>query len=164
MSNWYKLKLSEKKNLNLENASIQLPIANLWDIFLVRDWYGRAQPTVDTAIPGQLVLELYKSELSKWFFLGPCFSSRLWVPALTSLSDRLWCGNVSQRNPFLQLFWSWCFITAIITLTKTKDICFFTFMYPFMGVYDTCTKHTWKSIQPNSYHSNYLSLCNHSQF
>ena len=45
----------------------------------------------------------------------------LWVPALTSFSNELQCGSVSKISPFLPnlLFWSWCFVTATETLTKT---------------------------------------------
>jgi hypothetical protein len=36
---------------------------------------------------------------------------------LTSFSDEQCCGSVRQINPFLpELLWSWCFITATITL------------------------------------------------
>ena len=51
---------------------------------------------------------------------GSCL---VWVSVQTSSSDEQCCGSVSQINPFLaKLLWSWCFITAILTLTKTVGI------------------------------------------
>ena len=51
----HKLELSGNRNTNVEKVPFRLPIGKS----------GRAQPTVGSAIPGQVVLELYKSELSK---------------------------------------------------------------------------------------------------
>jgi hypothetical protein len=39
----------------------------------------------------------------------------VWVPVLTLFNDKHWYGCVSQIN-FFFLLWSWCFITAIVTL------------------------------------------------
>lgn len=42
----------------------------------------------------------------------------VWIPVLTSFSDKQQCGSVSWINPFFpRLLWSWGFITAIVTLT-----------------------------------------------
>ena len=42
------------------------------------------------------------------------------VPVLTFFNDEQCCGNISQIRIFLpKSLWSWCFITAGITLTKT---------------------------------------------
>ena len=44
------------------------------------------------------------------------------VPVLTSLSDGLCCERVSQIHVFLpRCLWSQCFITAIVTLTRTPS-------------------------------------------
>ena len=53
--------------------------------------------------------------------LLPTGSCPVGVPVLTSFSDGVQCGSVSQINPFLPnlFFWSWCFITATETLIKT---------------------------------------------
>ena len=46
-----------------------------------------------------------------------------WVLVLTSFNDGLQYENVRQINPFfLNLYWLWCFITAIEILTKTDVI------------------------------------------
>lgn len=50
-------------------------------------------------------------------------SSPAWIPVLTFFSDEQWYERKHQMNPFLpKLFWSWCFITLIVTLNRTVCI------------------------------------------
>ena len=56
-------------------------------------------------------------------WLLPSGSCPVWVPVLTSFDDGQWYGGISQRPlpPHIALvLWSWYFITAIVTLTKTR--------------------------------------------
>jgi hypothetical protein len=53
--------------------------------------------------------------------LLPPGSCPAWVPVLTSFFDGLWCRSTRWINPFLpKLLWSWCLITATVTLTRTE--------------------------------------------
>jgi hypothetical protein len=56
----------EKKNLQLRKCPHHVGLyADLWCIFLVDDWCGRAQVTVDGATPGLVVLRATREQTSK---------------------------------------------------------------------------------------------------
>ena len=68
--------------------------ASLYGIFLISDWWGRAQPIVGGAIPGQVVLGSIRKQAEQAMRNKPLSSTPPWplyhsclqVPALTSLS------------------------------------------------------------------------------
>jgi hypothetical protein len=96
MPTWHELKLSERRETQLRKCLYRIQPQG---IFLISDWWGRAQPFVGDAISGLVVLVvlvLEESRLSKpissvslWSLhqLLPPGSCSVWVPALTSLSD-----------------------------------------------------------------------------
>lgn len=53
LSTWHKLESFGKKDPQLRKCHYRI---DLWIIFLIDDWYGRVQPTVGDAFPGQIVL------------------------------------------------------------------------------------------------------------
>ena len=66
MSTWHKLESSEKKEPQLSYCPYQIGLwANLWCIFLIDNWWGRAHITVSGAVPGLLVL-LKKKKKAGW--------------------------------------------------------------------------------------------------
>ena len=91
----------------------------------------KAQPIVGGGIPGLMVLGPIKRQTewtmrskainntSPWTlhqFLTHSFCPA-WIPVLNSFDDAQCCGSIRQINPFLpSLLWSWCSITAIVTL------------------------------------------------
>ena len=123
LRNWHKLELSRREHKLRKYLKILLR-----DLFLISDWWGRTQPIVGGAIPGSWVLsesrlsKPWRESLPQWplhQLMSPT-SYPAWVPFLTSFDDEVWCESVSWTNPFLPKFlWSWCSITAIVTLAKT---------------------------------------------
>lgn len=113
--------------------------ASLGDIILIKGWYGKSQPTLDSAFPGQMVLgHIFKSKLWKpvitvppWFlFLFQFLPSLPGIPTLisfrecvSSFSGLEYNLRVVRRNAFFlrnassRCFWS-CFVTAIKTLRQ----------------------------------------------
>ena len=88
----------------------------------IYNWSGRAQVTMGNAISGHVILVIEQSRLNKpwrasqWavFLQDFCIKLLPWVPFLTSLSDGLWRGGVSQMNPFFfQIRFRPWFITAL---------------------------------------------------
>lgn len=53
-------RITRKSNLNWENDLIRMACKEVWGIFLLNDWCGKAQPTGDSSIPGQVVLGCIK--------------------------------------------------------------------------------------------------------
>lgn len=101
-----KARVIREEKLNWDNVSIRFahrPI--LQCIFLISDWYERAQPTghnEDIAASGQVILSCIRKQAeqgssSTTLWLLPCFllASRFlsWVPALASVSD----GFISEH-------------------------------------------------------------------
>ena len=77
-------------------------------------FYKKADPASHGSKPG--------SSTHPWLLLQclPAGSSPACIPALTAFNDELLHGTVREINLFLpKLLWSWYFITAIVTPTKT---------------------------------------------
>lgn len=106
--------------------------ASLYCIFLTDGCWGRAQPTIGRVTPGQLVLGVLRSRLSKsvssalpWSLHQLFFQ----VPALSTYMGFLqrWnCDVVNKTNPFLpKLLFAIVFTTLTETLIKTIVFFFF---------------------------------------
>lgn len=77
------------------------------------DWWGRAQPTLDDAPPGQVVLGGIKKTAEhkpKGFYCPSiasasvcAFSFLLWLPWVRS---GLWSESIRRINTFLSCFWA----------------------------------------------------------
>lgn len=86
--------------------------ASLWSIVLISDWHRKAEPTVGSATPMQVVLRCLRRQTEQ-AIMKPTNSSPLWsllqfvlpgscsalVPILASLVDGLWWGCIHQINP-----------------------------------------------------------------
>lgn len=100
--------------------------ASLLGIFFIKDWCGRAKPTLGDNSPGQVIMGWTKiqgdhimrstaeSRISSWFL----FQIWTWFPILSVMGygTRI----VRWTKTFLpSCIWSWCFITILLTLNKT---------------------------------------------
>lgn len=146
ISAWHhKLESSEERDSQLRKYlyKIRLQIS-LCNISLIDDRYGKFRSIMSSDTPRLVVLdkkvdwvdhgEQINKQLSSIFLylsLPPGPSFPLWVPDLSSLSDRLQPGSVGEITPFLyKLLWQWCFGTEIETLTKTESNCLPTLRVP----------------------------------
>lgn len=92
------------RNFNWENVP-QDWVVELYGIFLICDWCGRAQHIVCGDIPRLVVLDSIRKPVSSTFMwpLHPLLfpkSCHVWVFVLVSFNDELQCRSVRTINPF----------------------------------------------------------------
>lgn len=105
VSTWHKLESLGEMETWLGNHFYQIgPWVYLWSIFLINDWFRRAQPTVGCTPPGLVVLHHLTQEAEQGTEAGHTQHSPI-APALVlvliSLSAGLWWGCVIQIMLFL---------------------------------------------------------------
>ena len=109
-------------------------------MFKISDWWGRAQSIVGGTIPWLNFPEYYKKVTELAIVSNPISSTPPWLllwflppgsypisdPVLTSFDNEQVHGSKIKMNHFFfRLLWSWHFNTAMITLTKTPIMGFF---------------------------------------
>jgi hypothetical protein len=127
ISIWPKLWPSKRREPQLRKCPHK---SQLWEslegIFLISDWWGRGYDgwchpwaggpgfyrKAGRANHGEQASKQHPPwPLHKLLPPGSC---HVWVLVLTSFNEELWCGSVSQINPFLpKMLCSWCFTMAV---------------------------------------------------
>lgn len=112
LSTWYKTQSSGNQETQLRKCPYWSdPQVSLWGIFLNNDWFGRAQPTLASAIPEQLFLGHLKKQaeqgkgmkqlrsLPLGFYFNTCFVIAVWILDLTSDHGGLYTVNCNKSPP-----------------------------------------------------------------
>lgn len=138
-----------KKVTSSEELSNQIGLSPcLWEIVLIDDRCGRAQPTVGTTTPWQVVLSYIRklaeqkprSQPGIAFFHSSCFQVPAWFPAPPSITDSFWSGSVreivfphlvtfglcvywSNREPARTMEQAWRCLGRWIKLSSRREEC-----------------------------------------
>lgn len=132
MTTWHKQESFERwEHLGKCLCKISLQ-KRLWGSFLISDWHGKAQPILSGATPGLVVLASLRNQAEQAINSKPKSSNAPTALASAPASSFLSC--LSACPDFLRwwtMMWkcnhfppsglcSWCFISAVATLTETE--------------------------------------------